>query len=565
MLELDCDRCTLTYGVSPCTATGGAGEECYNTFRTCQDKANFAKGSHTYRFIGRGTPIAAGELLRPYIEREQNVPTEIDPEKGLAMRAKLSFSLRDEPDSDTEQDPYIANRAAAAGGTFWTRLLARNPNLAGRAARNKRLYIEPGDTYTLSDPDWVSESYIIDAVNGPDRSGLLQVVLKDPLKLADRVKMPAPTDGELTGDITDTALSCTVTAGEGAQYGSSGYIRIGEEVIQFTLRATDTLSWPSTAYRGKFGTTAAAHSTDDRVQLCQVWSGAAVDDVLEEMLNAAGIADGSIDLAGMATEVGIWYPTYTITVCLTEPESISKLLAEMCVILQAVMWWDPIEQKVMFKALRPLSPLSAAPPLLTDEANFIQDSLHIERQEDKRLTQVLVWYAPISATANPGEWTSYARGYVAVDPDAESANEYDDVRQKAIYARFLDETSDQAAAELAIRLLQWNRDTPVVIRAKLDPKDTDVEIGGQADVETFGLVDFDGQIERQRVLVTRRLDNGEDVEVTLLLTHLNKRWFWIAPDGHPDYNLATEEERRYGYISDDDGLLPDGSAGHLII
>jgi len=53
ILELDLDACSLTYGNSPCTASGTAALKCFNTFGTCQDTANFAKTTKTFRFSDR--------------------------------------------------------------------------------------------------------------------------------------------------------------------------------------------------------------------------------------------------------------------------------------------------------------------------------------------------------------------------------------------------------------------------------------------------------------------------------------------------------------------------------
>ncbi|PKO50365.1 MAG: hypothetical protein CVU28_13055, partial [Betaproteobacteria bacterium HGW-Betaproteobacteria-21] len=69
-----------------------------------------------------------------------SAPTEIDPQAGLARRANVSLTLQDETDADVQQDPYVAGRATPAGGTFWSRLLARNPNYSGRWARVRRGY-----------------------------------------------------------------------------------------------------------------------------------------------------------------------------------------------------------------------------------------------------------------------------------------------------------------------------------------------------------------------------------------------------------------------------------------
>lgn len=540
---------------------------CYNTFRTCQDTANYVKGTHTYRFCGRGTPSPVGVIVRPYLTRLELAPTEADPEKGLGVRTSIRAALTDAPDLDTEQDPYVADRAVAAGSTFWRREVARTLAYAGRAARVKRLYIAPGAAYTLGDAGWVTEQFIADAINGPNRAGDVQITLKDPLKLADRSKLPVATDGELLSAMTAASLSLTLKTGKGAQYGASGYVAVsGKEAIQFTARAGDVLSWPDTTYRGRFGTAAQTHNVNARVQLCKVWSAATIGTVLEELLNAAGIVDANIDLAGIAAEQATWFPSYSITVCLAEPETIGELLKEFLVALQAVIWWSGTEQKVKFLALRPLSLLAAAPPVITDSAHLIDGSVEVTRQEANRVTAVAVWYAPLNATEKRDEKSNYQRVYLVVDTDAQGANEYNEPRTKTVFARFLDITSDQAAAELAVRMLNFRRDAPIEIRAKIDPKDgANVDLGKQLDLETYGIVDFDGDVARQRVLVTRKQDNGEDIDVSLLVTFLNRRYFWIAPDAHPDYGVATTEERRYGYISDAAGKLSDGSDGHVIV
>lgn len=232
VLEIDIDRCTLTYGNAPCTASGAAGAECYNTFRTCQDKANYSKGTQTISFTDRGAPIPAGEPLRPYLSSIKFAPTEIDPEGGLARRASVTLMAADEPDSDIETDPYVATRATPAQGTFWARFMARNHNVSGRPARIRRAYL-------TGDWDWadfVDELYIIDSIKGPSGRGDVTITLKDPVKLADRVKLPAPTSGKLAVAMTANDNEAVLVLGNGSQYDDSGYVRIGSEIIRFTRK-----------------------------------------------------------------------------------------------------------------------------------------------------------------------------------------------------------------------------------------------------------------------------------------------------------------------------------------
>lgn len=236
VLELELDKCLNTYGAAPCTAAGASGAECYNTWRTCQDRANYQRGTRTLRFVTTGAPIPAGANLRPYIKAVKFAPTEIDPEAGLARRASVTVTMVDEPDADVELDPYVATRASKAAGSFWSRFLARNHNYTNRVARIRRAYFTNG----WNDAEFVDEEYIVEQIKGPSSSDEIQITLKDPIKLADRAQVPAPSSGKLAVDITASDLSIPLVAGDGAQYEDAGLVRIGEEVIRYARRLIET-------------------------------------------------------------------------------------------------------------------------------------------------------------------------------------------------------------------------------------------------------------------------------------------------------------------------------------
>lgn len=229
VLEMDIDRCTLTYGVAPCTAAAGVGNECYNTWRSCQDKANYTRGTTTLKFCDRGAPIPAGESLRPYLSNIKFAPTEIDPDTGVARRAAVSLTAVDETDSDVGADPYRANRASAAQGTYWARFFARNHNYSNRPARIKRAYL----TGAFSWPDFTTELYQIEAMKGPSGTGEVSITLKDPLKIADRVKLPAPSSGKLAAALGTNDLKIILRLGDGSGYSASGYVRVGDQILRY--------------------------------------------------------------------------------------------------------------------------------------------------------------------------------------------------------------------------------------------------------------------------------------------------------------------------------------------
>lgn len=182
---------------------------CYNTFTTCQNVPNYSKGVKTIKFCSRGMPLPAGEQIRPYLQlgSSQYTPTAIDTTKGLAARSQTTLNFADEPSRD-DLDPYVADRATAAPGSFWPRLIARNPNAVGRFARLRKGYVvSPWDWNTFQ-----TELYVIQQLAGPDTDGTVNLVLSDAVKLLDRIKLPAATDGTLTADVLATSNTGSIAA-----------------------------------------------------------------------------------------------------------------------------------------------------------------------------------------------------------------------------------------------------------------------------------------------------------------------------------------------------------------
>ena len=237
-LNLKLDFCQNTYGVAPCTAAGAVGTECYNTFGTCQDKINFVKGVKTYSFCSRGAPLPVGENALPYISKVETVPTEIDMTKGLSRRGVVRIKLVDEVHHDFAFDPYAATRAKPAGGTVLARLIARNRNYQGRVAELERAFFTAG----WDDAEFVTERYIIEKLTGPTPEGDVDLQLKDPTKLADRVDLPTPSLGVLGAPLLLSDTLVVLAPGDGDEYEHLGHVRIGDEVLEYVDKHVD-LGW----------------------------------------------------------------------------------------------------------------------------------------------------------------------------------------------------------------------------------------------------------------------------------------------------------------------------------
>lgn len=558
LLEIDCDRCENTYGVAPCTAAGSS--KCYNTFATCQDKANFDRGVQTIRFTGIGAPIPLGERWRPYVESASIAAVEIDPTKGLALRSSTSVKLRDETEADRETDPYLADRAAdeLPAGTFWRRLLARNKHLVGRPARISRAFVD-GDgvrgTPTV-------EHFIIEAVEGPDAKGDVTISLKDPIKLADRAQAPTPSKGKLAVPLLLTDMQLELQSGEGDEYPSSGYVRVGDEIIRYDGKVGDVLSWSLSSYRATWGTEAAEADEGELVQQCLHFDDRRVWQVLQTLLNLAGIADGSIDLAGFEEQDDTWLgQANAISTLIADPTEISTLLKELCEQTLSVLWWSPTEQTVRWRMVLPDSPAAQALPPLTADASIVHDSFTVKRQDTERLTFAAIYYGLGKATEDPGKTTSYRLGEAVVDTDAESANEYGDRRTKVITSRWFHAHNARAMRTLVRRLVARYRDPPRLFTLTLDPKDEGVRAGDLRDITHPLVTDVTGRERRVRVLVTRRERSAAQIKLRALETTFDRRYGFIAPAGTADYPNNDD----YACVSDASGLMNDGTSGYLVI
>lgn len=550
--------CVNVYGVAPCTASGPAGSECYNSFRSCQDKANFTKTTKAVALRSAGSVVPASDQSRPYIRKVDISPTEIDPNKGLAVRASGTVVCTDEPSTDYDLDPYYATRATPAGGSWWSRLLARH-HYANVIATLERAYFTDG--YDAG--EIVTEYYVVEAIKCPTSRGEVTITVKDLLQLANRTLVPVPTPGKLAVALGTNDLQMTLGTGEGSYYAASGYVRVGDQIIRYTSNAADVLSWPDSTYRSQFGTTAVDQDVGDGVQQCTVFTAARVHEVIESLCNESGIADANIDLAGNEADDDQWLGSrYEITACLSEPTEVTKYLEEIAQQTGGCIWLDPEAQKVKYRYIGPQSPGALAGNTLTRSVNLIDGQTKIEPLDSLRLTRAAVYYNLVTATSNLGEGKNFLRPAIYIDADAESDNEYGDVRNDVKYSRWFTSDNDLAMSGFIARRVGMYRDVPRNVIAKVDSKDNTIREGEYYDVTTAQLTDMEGAATPVRCLVVKRKDNGAGLDLTLRTTNYgSRRYGFIAPNGTADYN----GNGGYACVCLNTGKFSDGSDGYRVI
>ena len=487
-VEIDLDYCANTAGVAPCTAVQTGDAKCFNTYTTCNDTANFNLTTKTYRFCSpNGGKVPRGLDAIPCLRSISITPAEITAGKGLGLRAACAITMQDFPHSDMRIDPYVSERTYIPinRGTYFGKLKARNPFYNGRIMRVYSGYLEQDGLFNAA--NFEVRTYVIEQWDGIDTNGITKITAKDILKLAsdDRAVAPKASIGKITLDMTTSTTSVNLTpTGIGSDYGSSGYVRIGSEVMAFT-RSSDTL----TLTRAQKGTTASTHQQGDTVQLCyQVVGQTAQNIVYDLLVNYAFVDPAFIDKSAWdAEQVGYLPRLYNTLV--TTPTGVSKLLTELTEQVGFFLFWDEVNSLIKFQTIRPNS-LSETVHELNTTKHLLADSVKMRDIVDDRVNEVWVYYGIIDSTKNLTEDSNYSNLYIASNVDDQSQVQNRDVRIKKLQSRWISDRS--AAIELGSRYLERFAKAPIEADFALDAKDSNIALVDFVQIDSPQHQDFSG-------------------------------------------------------------------------
>lgn len=555
LVEIDLPVCTRTFGSAPCTATG---VQCWHTWNTCKDRNNYASATRTYRFCSQhlaahlptvvgGSPVQwqGASALLPLIKSTDYSPARIEAGKGVGLRATLTVTLVNMPDTGQDSDQHLSARTQPAG-TFWPLFLARNKYLEGRTLRLYQGFAVSG---VLTLADCRVSTWELESVTGPDASDRLVLRARDPLAKAwrDNAQLPAPSERKLAAPLLAAATTATIDGTSDqvdATFGATGVCLIGDELCNYTHPlATNTLGLT----RATRGTVAEDRDTGDTVQPCQVWASAAPEDVLQDLLTAAGLTLGQLDTAGWAAEALEWFGGLTITTLLARPTKIQALLDELMRDLGAILWWDAEAALVRLRALAP----PADPPQTLSEDDSLLARVSPSQQSADRLSRVFFWYRLIDAIKEPSA-ENCASLYAAANPTAESAQEYGQPASRTIYSRWI--TTDDQALQTASRMLASFRDAPRRITAETDARlAAGLSVGDQVGIVARAVTGPDGTPTTLvcRVHGIRPTESGHKYQLQLMEQAWNLRFARVMADAAPDFTGAsTEQKNRGGFIAD---------------
>lgn len=514
IVEIDQPLCTRVYGdglgsptpASGCQAALSADEprKCFNTRFTCQDPDNYNPSTLTLRFsgkqqeltryYGRVLPSLMGYSVTPGLI---NLGGMDENTSALGQREVLSLTFEDHLHSDHLVDKYRLERRSGAAsfgspsetynpferGTFWGKWLARNPYNPGYPVRLYEGFM--GDAIE----DMVVRHYIIDRIDGPSE-GEVKIVAKDAFTRLDDRKAVAPraSRGELGANINSGSSSAALSpSGIGdIDYTASGYVAINDELIGYT-RTADSLASLS---RGAFGTTAAAHVDEDLVQQVLVYSAAAVLDIVYELLTEYGGIDAEeIDLAQWQTQASEFTQLYSAVIA--KPTPVRELIGELCQQAGFTIWHDPTTNLIKVLALR----ASSSVDTIDDASGIIEGSLSIRRQEERRASQIWVYYSQRNPLGDQKDPNNYRSRVVVVDPDAEDEEQYGTPKVWQIFSRWIPTSGRTSAIETGERILSIFRDPPTEAKLALDAsKDEVLGLARFITLETSEVQDVTGAV-----------------------------------------------------------------------
>ena len=536
---------------------------CYNTRATCQDSVNYTPDTtiNNYWFVTESADFPSniweasglGAAI-PCLISIQTAPSKITLGQGLGTRASLTIKLRDFPHHDRGTDKYVYSRnyTPENQGTFFGKFMARNRYYQGRDIVIHSGYI---DSNGYDAGNFLTREFIIEKISGPDKNHEVTITAKDVLKLAedDRALVPAPCDGTLAEDIDETQTGVvSIVATDLTNYRPvNGYARIGDEIVHYTAIAYDSISIDA---RGAKGTTADQHSIDDAIQYCIDFDAVNVVDIIRQLLDSAyrvtaglaknaGIDASKLDLSGWADEKESWLNNNTLSNIISEPTGVKTLLNELLTQNLMYLWWDEDDKLVKIKAISPQDPTDE----LTDNLNFLADSVEVTDDPQQRISEVWVWWGRLDPTDKKRK--NFSNLYIQADVLSEATDQYNDIRVKEIQSDWI---ADEALAiQIAGRTLALLKDNPRVFKFQLDAKDT-IRTGDYYNLNTQHLQQADGsnQALLTVILQSREIQPGSTWE------YMAQEFSFIGRYGYIGY---SHEGRAQAGTADTITLAADAS------
>lgn len=573
-------RCSNTFGVSPCTATGTP--KCYQCYWTCLDRENYnTDASITWLFTRENDDVdwlyeETGDDIRtnaiPMLisasttSSRLNVGSSRTGESPLGRRATGKIVVANRVWDDHVGDPYLADRPERDPVGFWALFAARNP-------------FTPGFEVTIYEgysgqalEDMQSRLLNLEDISGPDGSGHYTLSCRDPLDdlRGKNAQYPPRSQIELREDIDATQTTIPVVCALSeltAVYGNTGatrYLVIGDEIISYTSATGTAPNLTLTGVvRGVLNSTPDEHSAEDSAQRGAYHVNQQLYNVARYIIKDHTIVkDSYIVDAQWDAEGGTYLSTLQCTTFLPEPNDVEKVLGELGRDGLFSIWWDERTQTIPLLAVRPPR---GTPLQWTDDANI--ETLTQETKSDERMTRVSVYFGPRDFLGSLTDPLNFDRRRIRIDAEVEREDATGGkIFENTIFSRWT-KTFGNALLVGSSLLLRY-RLPPKYITVTLDAKDNGVQIGDVVDLTTRKIRDTEGQpiVTRWQVIGVDDKTHASKLSVMMQSFAFIGKFAIIMANDAPNYADATDEEKLEGcWLADDaTGKMPDGSEPYLL-
>lgn len=453
IFQIDLDKNDTTFDVEFAAELSS-----YDTPKTTADIRAYKEGSvKTYSFSD--TFIFGLDCL-PGLVSCSSEPPKVNPGQDIGIRATASVSLLDFVSKDSfELTGLYANRRVES--SFWAKMFARN-EFKFREARILRGYTEDGYFYP---ENFQTEHYIIDQYQGPSLDGNVQFNLLDVLALTDgiNIKVPTVTTGILSANLASNATSCTFNAlNTSAEYGTSGFWIIGENVMAYTITSPTTAN----ITQNQFGTLPANQDINSSIQRCLGWSNKNVIDILYDLFALTKIPSSYIPTSKWNALKTGELSIFNFSALIYEPTEVKTLLNELIEHCGLTMYTDVILKEITIVT----SGVIANPVLTFDCDEHIEaDSFSQSNKFDKITTNQFIRWGLINYVKN--ENSNYSKNKRVVNIQAEDASRLRvGIAGKEIKSRWLTNNLDgnQIADQIATRKVAQFSQVPTEIKFKTD-------------------------------------------------------------------------------------------------
>lgn len=577
LVHITLERCSLTNGVAPCTATS----TCINTWATCRDKPNYDIEEFDAKFCTPASTIPDG--YTPFLQSADQDSAELDPENGLGKRASVAFRFIDAPHDDIGYDPYVATRAydPMQQGTFWPKFRKRWPFYQGRKVVWYRGFVH--EPFSLANCKRLE--YIAEDIKGWGL-GTVTLTAKDPLKLADndRAEYPPRSTGVLLDALnsTGTHSHIDVVTDRPTEYDIQSWepsysaVRLGDEIVKYTTVATITggvrLSGLTWGGFDQYETERAEHDAGDDVQKCAYFKSMRPIDVFQVLLeDGAGIDTAYIPYSDWLSEATTWIAGFRLTRLVCSPEGVRDTIKELVQQTSTwALWWEEETSTIQYRCVRPPD-LDEIVETITDDQHIITGSPKCMDQSDRILNEVYVTMGQRNPIKAKDEIGNYRKGFLTVNTDSQGANEINGRRSLTIYGRW-HPTSNEAELQAVIDRMLLNRGyVPVRIELELYVKDDAIQTGQFVTLSSFVDVDEFGAPEEMIYRVLKTKQGKDRVKFTAIQaqSELIGQFGRIAPNtfaaGTEYMDVSVTDAAYYMFIATDAGFLDGGVAGKVML